>query len=825
MARRQAPPQMMRHESPTPETPRTPLTPRQQKTTAWNDVLDICKKGFTQKMNTVGEEILTDMRSEFHDAVSNLRNDMSDQFDLREKENNNMENFVKILDEIRAKDKVRADDAKKNALATEEQLVQIMDNVQRMQTQSVFDRERAQAMSDKLQLAENHLQQLSKCQNDLFACSTGISQEIQRIHKQVTQSHNQVEGLESTIDNQLVQYFRGPTSVTVDVQSVREQVKRIEEVVNIDFTLILHEIVKVQRGLHLEFPQTAPLPKSPVSMKRLATPSKSGLVLEDEQAAPDPGGLPGERMTIPDGSAYEMQVGLVVVNRLREIYTQTDEKLTTNSSSQTEKIQNKSFSERPRRQATREPEKPTPPATKKPMFADAEALKAKARLAKVKAQYSVVNEYYTEGHIQKIARSPIFENVTLGVVIVNAIWMAVDTDLNDEALIINADPVFIFAENVFCTYFFLELSIRFGAFKKKCRCFRDGWFVFDLFLVFMMALETWLVPIVVTAFNLEEAFGSLDLAFLRMVRMVKILRLSRMAKLLRAIPELSIIVKGIGFAARSVAVFFLLWLMIIFVFSIILKQVTVGQDVGREFFHSVPEAMDTLLMNGIVPDQAPLLKAAMSSNPGVWMIVMAFVLLASVTIMYMLVGVLVQVMTLISSTEKEGATVSFVASQLRESMQHLNYNLDAHMTQEEFQKLMMEPDICQIMGGVGVDIVVLMDMIDIIYEDLEKKGLKGLSFESMVDLVLNLRGTNMATVKDVKELMRVLKAVLKDNILEINKKMSDEFHNIRMDIFSMRHDQDRREDDMVGNFAFEGESGTGGDYEEVEDIQEDSFFT
>merc|ERR1719265_82123 len=100
-------------------------------------------------------------------------------------------------------------------------------------------------------------------------------------------------------------------------------------------------------------------------------------------------------------------------------------------------------------------------------------MKQKARAALIKVQYDVFDFYHEKGIMQHIAKSLYFENFTFFVVFLNAIWISVDADLNGADILIDAHPVFIVAENVFCTYFFGELMTRFLAFKKKRHCLRD----------------------------------------------------------------------------------------------------------------------------------------------------------------------------------------------------------------------------------------------------------------------------------------------------------------------------------------------------------------
>merc|ERR1719158_2635346 len=74
----------------------------------------------------------------------------------------------------------------------------------------------------------------------------------------------------------------------------------------------------------------------------------------------------------------------------------------------------------------------------------------------------------------------------------------------------------------------------------------------------------------------------------------------------------------------------------------------------------------------------------------------------------------------------------------------------------DFDKFLIQPDVAMIIQDVGVDVVGLLDMADMIYEDKVKKG-KGLEFPDFIDVVLNMRGTNPSTVKDVKQQIRFMK--------------------------------------------------------------------
>lgn len=420
---------------------------------------------------------------------------------------------------------------------------------------------------------------------------------------------------------------------------------------------------------------------------------------------------------------------------------------------------------------------------------DLDAMKARARKALMRPQYDVTNCYKNEGCFQAVARSSLFDQLTVLVVCVNAVWIAVDTDSNTALFLYEADPIFQIVENVFCTYFFLEVCIRFGAFEKKCNAFMDKWFMFDAILVLNMVVETWLLPLMFVVMGSEDFGNTIDVSMLRMLRLVKLTRLSRISRLLRSVPELAIIVKAIGLSARSVCVFFALWLVLIYVFAITLRQLTSGTEFGEAYFQSVPQAMDTLLLDGILADYAPLMHAIPPGHFIEWGLILFFILLASITIMYMLVGVLVEVVGVLAHAEKETMNVSFIASSLRKKMEQQGHDQESELSRSELQDILLDPEITEVLQSVQVDLVALMELVNIAYEDAEKNG-GSMTFEKIVSLVLNGRGHNTASVKDTSELLRILKQIIIQRTSEMSEKFHDEIATVHRSIQFLREDPD-----------------------------------
>jgi len=383
------------------------------------------------------------------------------------------------------------------------------------------------------------------------------------------------------------------------------------------------------------------------------------------------------------------------------------------------------------------------------LFADEEQMKEKVRQAIQKPDYNVTDFYKDAGFCQRLARHSLFDTLSNCVIFFNAIWIAVDLDFNKSEVILQADPVFQVFDNFFCVYFVSELLIRFGAFRNKRDSMRDGWFQLDTVLVAMIVLETWVMSLVVACTGVGGVAGMRDASILKLVRLIRLARMARMARLLRATPELLILIKGLWVAARSVLFTLCLLVIIIYVFAVAFKQLADDTDLGRRRFDTVLEAMGTLLLEATLPDLAPIVREAGGQSAVYAVLLLLFVLLASLTVMNMLVGVLVEVVSIVSSVEKEQMTVNYVKSKLLSMLKDADGDDSMTISRHEFEELIVMPEAANIIQDVGVDVVGLVDFADVIFEDDAT-----LSFGEFMTMILQFRGSNGATVRDIVDLRK-----------------------------------------------------------------------
>merc|ERR1712007_99832 len=215
-------------------------------------------------------------------------------------------------------------------------------------------------------------------------------------------------------------------------------------------------------------------------------------------------------------------------------------------------------------------------------------------------------------------------------------------------------------------------------------------------------------------------------------------------------PELMIMVKGMVAGTRSVCTTLVLLVGVIYVFALIFRQLTAGEEIGNQYFSSVPKAMLSLFLRGVIPDMSAFIEDVGSNHWLLALLIVAFVLLATLMVLNMLIGVLVEVVGGVASLEKEQQSATLVKSSLVKILDLGDDDVDTRrITKEEFEDLLMHKEAAQVVQAVGVDVLGLAELSDFIFQ-----GDLGISFAEFYKLLLQLRGTNSATVRDIVDMRK-----------------------------------------------------------------------
>lgn len=371
--------------------------------------------------------------------------------------------------------------------------------------------------------------------------------------------------------------------------------------------------------------------------------------------------------------------------------------------------------------------------------------------------YEVEKLYHDAGRCQVIARSVLFQNITLAVIFFNCIWMGIETDYNDATILCQAPLIFQVVDNLFCMFFAFEIVVRFGAFKVKCDAFHDRWFLFDSLLALLMVWETWIEVALFLVIG-ESGYGRYNpnrLLPLRSLRLLRLTRVARLVKVLRAFPELMVLAKAMVMALRSVGAAIALLVIIIYIFSILFTQILSDTETGKGHFDNIPQTFDTLLMMGVFTEQREFFEHMLDGSLWYYFLFMLYLAVTSYTVLNMLLGIICEVIADVTAREKEDLLISELTKRLSSITELLAHdkvdlsNEESKVTREYFLEIMHYEEVTEALSEVGVDVLALVDLADFIFpEDGD------IELSQFLQILLQFRGSNSATVKDIVDMRK-----------------------------------------------------------------------
>jgi len=225
-----------------------------------------------------------------------------------------------------------------------------------------------------------------------------------------------------------------------------------------------------------------------------------------------------------------------------------------------------------------------------------------------------------------------------------------------------------------------------------------------------------------------------------------------------------VMIKGMLSASASVGYTLGLLLIITYVFAIALVNLREPDtEIAVLYFSTVPESMHNLIIFGTFLDALSdfLLLIKEESMP-CFILTWLYIALASLTVMNMLIGVLCEVISSVAKEEQESMMVDKVNDKFGEIVKTLDTDNNGTLSWAEFANIIEYPDAVEALASVNVDPVGMVEMAeDFFYEDGDEVSV---SFEDFMELVLDLRGGQPASVKD---------------IMRLGKKFSQKFHSIK----------------------------------------------
>ena len=228
----------------------------------------------------------------------------------------------------------------------------------------------------------------------------------------------------------------------------------------------------------------------------------------------------------------------------------------------------------------------------------------------------------------RIAESGRFQGFIFAVIVANAVVLGLDT--YDEVAR-DAGGTLRTLNDVFIGIFVVEMAIRIAAYgRRPWDFFREGWNVFDFITVF-------------AAF----APGVRENATL-----LRLARLLRVVRVVSVLPDLRVLIAGMGKALPPIGSMAVLALLLIFVYGMIGWELF-GEEIPDRW-GNIGEAMLTLFTVLTLEGWNDVLDQAREVHPNSWIFFISFVLLASFLLINILIAIIINSVEEARSAERLG---------------------------------------------------------------------------------------------------------------------------------------------------------------------------
>ena len=251
---------------------------------------------------------------------------------------------------------------------------------------------------------------------------------------------------------------------------------------------------------------------------------------------------------------------------------------------------------------------------------------------------------------RRIADSPTFQNFILGVIVVAAILIGVETS---ETLMASYRPVLDGIEVAVQTIFVAEIAIRLLAFWPRLSTFfRDGWNVFDF--------------VVVVASLLPQAG-----AFAVVARLARLMRVTR---LVSTFPELRLIIGTMLRSIPSMGHVIMLLGLLLYVYSIL--GFYLFREADAEHWGTLGAALLTLFQMLTLEGWVEIQQSVLATIPWAWLYFGSFIFVGVFVVVNLFIAVVINNLESVKSEQQATADSVSAHGGLLQTIEELRARLD-----------------------------------------------------------------------------------------------------------------------------------------------------
>jgi voltage-gated sodium channel len=227
---------------------------------------------------------------------------------------------------------------------------------------------------------------------------------------------------------------------------------------------------------------------------------------------------------------------------------------------------------------------------------------------------------------KRIADSGLFQGFILGVIVLNAVTLGIQTYDLSESLA----KLLTTLDDIFLGIFVVELIIRISAFGSRPQdFFHDGWNVFD--------------------------FVVISLAFVPGIRenatLLRIVRLLRVVRVVTVLPDLRVLVRALVRSIPPILSLAVLTLMLMYVYAMVGWILFHEQD--PENWGDIGQALLSTFTMLTLENWPTLLEAGTAIHPQSWIFFVSYVLLASFLVINILIAIIINSVEQVHQVERE----------------------------------------------------------------------------------------------------------------------------------------------------------------------------
>jgi len=211
--------------------------------------------------------------------------------------------------------------------------------------------------------------------------------------------------------------------------------------------------------------------------------------------------------------------------------------------------------------------------------------------------------------------SPAFEKFIMGVIVINAITLGLETI---PSVVAQAGTLLDILDKLALMIFVIELGVRLAVYRGSF--FKDPWRIFDF---------------VIVAISLAPA--SEGLTVLRALRILRVLRM------ITVVPTLRRVVGALIGALPGMSSIMLLLVLVYYVFSVMATKLFAAQF--PEWFGSIPASAYTLFQIMTLESWSMgIVRPVMEKQPWAWAFFVPFILCTTFTVLNLFIGIVVSAM-------------------------------------------------------------------------------------------------------------------------------------------------------------------------------------